>query len=51
MITKDLSETFVRKLFDAFMGNTQTDTPDKQALDQNPLAVPGFSGTFSEKIS
>jgi G3E family GTPase len=51
MITKDLSETFVRKLFDAFMGNTQTDTPDKQALDQNPLAVPGFSGTFSERNS
>lgn len=47
MITKDLSETFVRKLFDAFMGNTKTDTPDKQTLNDNPLAVPGFSGNFS----
>ena len=47
MITKDLSENFVRKLFDAFMGKTQTDTPDKKALDENPLAVPGFSGNFS----
>ena len=47
MITKDLSETFVRKLFDALVGNTQTDTPDKQAVDDNPLAVPGFNGTFT----
>lgn len=47
MITKDLSENFVRRLFDAFMGNTKTDTPDKQSLDDNPLAVPGFSGNFS----
>jgi len=47
MITKDLSENFVRRLFDAFMGTAKTDTPDKQALDENPLAVPGFSGSFS----
>ncbi len=42
MITKDLSEGFVRRLFDAFIGKPNIDTPDKQALDNNPLAVPGL---------
>ena len=46
MITRDLSESFVRKLFDALVGNTAADTPDRAALDENPLAVPGFSGRF-----
>ncbi len=47
MITKDLSENFVRRLFDAFMGNTKTDTPDRQSLGNNPLTVAGFNGRFS----
>lgn len=42
MITQDLPESFVRKLFDAFVGNTATDTADKQALENNPLAIPGY---------
>ncbi len=41
MITKDLSQELVEKLFDAFVGNSRVDTPDRQALDENPLAVPG----------
>lgn len=43
MITRDLSETFVKKLFDAFVGHTGIDTADRQALKDNPLAVPGHS--------
>lgn len=44
VITRDLDESFVQKLFDAFTGRIATDTPDRQSLEQNPLAVPGFSG-------
>ena len=43
LITRDLSEDFVRKLFDAFMGHMATDTADTEALDNNPLSVPGWS--------
>ncbi|MEE9315412.1 MAG: GTP-binding protein [Rhizobiaceae bacterium] len=43
MITKDLSESFVQKLFDAFIGKPNIDTPDKEALDNNPLLVPGVN--------
>lgn len=43
MITKDLSETFVRKLFNALVGQAAPDTPDQEALDNNPLSVPGHS--------
>ena len=46
MITKDLSREYVEKLFDALMGHVRTDTPDRVALEQNPLAVPGHSGSF-----
>ena len=45
MITRDLSEAFVRKLFDAFVGTTAVDTADKQALENNPLAIPGHQGS------
>jgi G3E family GTPase len=45
MITQDLSESFVRKLFDAFTGNTAIDTADKQAMESNPLAIPGHPST------
>jgi len=41
MITKDLSEEFVQKLFNGLTGKIGVDSPDKQALDNNPLAVPG----------
>jgi G3E family GTPase len=38
-ITKDLPPQMVRKMFDAFLGVPQVDTPDKAALTNNPLAL------------
>jgi G3E family GTPase len=38
-ITKDLPPQMVRKMFDAFLGVPQVDTPDKAALTNNPLAI------------
>lgn len=43
MIVKDLPETYVRELFDAFLGRPGLDRPDRAALTENPLAIPGFS--------
>jgi G3E family GTPase len=42
VITKDLPERFVQDLFDAFLGKPRIDTPDRAALEHNPLAVPGM---------
>ena len=42
VITRDLEEDFVRRLFQAFTDNPQVDMPDRQALENNPLAIPGF---------
>ena len=42
IITKDLSEDFVKGLFDAFLSKPRVDTPDRAALQDNPLAVPGM---------
>ncbi len=42
LITKGLPEIFVRDLFDAFTGKPRIDRPDRQALEDNPLAVPGL---------
>lgn len=42
LITKDLPEAFVRDLFDAFTGTPKIDRPDRAALADNPLAIPGF---------
>ncbi|XAZ23165.1 GTP-binding protein [Sinorhizobium sp. B11] len=41
LITKDLPEAFVKDLFDAFVGKPRIDTPDRAALSDNPLAIPG----------
>jgi G3E family GTPase len=38
-VTRDLDPTVVRRLLDAFLGIPATDTPDKAALVDNPLAV------------
>ncbi len=46
VITRDLDASFVERLFNAFTGKIATDTPDRKALEENPLAVPGFSGNF-----
>ena len=43
LITRDLPESFVRDLFDAFIGTPRVDRPDRAALEDNPLAVPGRS--------
>ena len=45
-ITYDLAETFVSELFDAFVGKIGTDRPDRTALIESPLSVPGLSGPF-----
>lgn len=42
LITKDLPEAFVRDLFDAFTGTPKIDRPDRAALEDNPLAIPGL---------
>ncbi len=39
-ITRDLEESYVRKLWDAFAGTPAIDTPDRAALVDNPLALP-----------
>jgi G3E family GTPase len=43
LITRDLSEDFVRRLFDAFAGTLATDTADPAALTASPLALTGFT--------
>ncbi|MDR3495649.1 MAG: GTP-binding protein [Ancalomicrobiaceae bacterium] len=45
-ITRDLDERFVSRLFGAFTGDVAPDTPDRAALEHNPLAIAGFSGRF-----
>lgn len=42
-ITNGLPEGFVRKMFEAFSGALLPDTPDRQAMMENPLAVSGFT--------
>ncbi|MBP1852203.1 CobW family GTP-binding protein [Rhizobium halophytocola] len=42
LITDGLAESYVRELFDAFVGKPAPDRPDRQALESNPLAVPGM---------
>ena len=42
IITDGLDETYVRDLFGAFIGKPSLDRADRQALEDNPLAVPGM---------
>ena len=42
LIVQDLGEDFVRRMFAAFTGTPSPDTPDRQALTDNPLAIPGM---------
>lgn len=46
-ITRDLDEGFVKRMFDAFVGELAPDTPDTAAVTDNPLSISGFSGSFS----
>jgi G3E family GTPase len=41
VIGKDIDEEHVRRLFAAFAGKVASDTPDRSALTDNPLAIPG----------
>ena len=43
LIGDGLSETYARDLFAAFTGGLRSDAPDRQALEDNPLAIPGHS--------
>ncbi|XYK78781.1 MAG: CobW family GTP-binding protein [Labrenzia sp.] len=47
-ITKDLPEGFVRKMFEAFSGALRPDTPDSEAMLNNPLAVSGFTSPLRD---
>lgn len=38
-ITKDLDESFVSRLWDAFLGRPGIDTPDRSAMLDNPLSL------------
>ncbi len=42
LITRDLSESYVRDLFGAFTGKVSIDRPDRTAMMDNPLSIPGF---------
>ena len=42
VITKDTDPALAVSIFDAFVGNVSQDTPDKQALQNNPLTIPGM---------
>lgn len=42
LITLDVPEDYVRRLFAAFVGQAGIDQPDRAALTENPLAVAGF---------
>jgi len=46
-ILKDLTVDFVEKLWAAFANIARTDTPDRDALENNPLAPGSKSGLFS----
>lgn len=43
LIGDGLPENYVRDLFAAFTGGARIDAPDRAALEDNPLAVPGYS--------
>lgn len=44
LIMIDMPEDYVRRLFAAITGTPRIDTPDRVALESNPLAIPGFRG-------
>ena len=42
LITKDVPEDYVRKLFAALTSRPAVDTPDRAAMTENPLAIAGL---------
>lgn len=43
LITFDLDESHIRRMFGAFIGEPTIDTPDRAAMTDNPLAIAGLS--------
>jgi G3E family GTPase len=41
LIMMDMDEDYVRRLFAAMTGMPETDTPDRTAIEDNPLAIAG----------
>ena len=41
-ITLDMPEDYVRRMFAAFTNTPAIDTPDRAALENNPLAISGM---------
>jgi G3E family GTPase len=44
IIGRGLDTDYTRRLFAAFTGQVAIDTPDRTAVEQNPLSIPGFRG-------
>jgi hypothetical protein len=42
VILRDMEPAFVERLFAGFAGLAMPDTPDRAALMDNPLAIPGY---------
>jgi G3E family GTPase len=42
LITLDMPEDYVQRLFAAFMDRPAVDTPDRAAMQDNPLAIAGL---------
>ncbi|WP_156936724.1 GTP-binding protein [Chelativorans sp. J32] len=42
VIGRNLDKNYISRLFAAFTGQMAVDTPDRTALEQNPLSIPGF---------
>lgn len=42
VIAKNTDPKMIQTIFDAFMGNLAIDTPDRNAVMDNPLSIPGF---------
>ncbi len=42
LITLDMPEDYVRRLFAIITAKPAIDTPDRAAMQDNPLGIPGF---------
>ena len=42
VIAKNTDPKMIQTIFDAFIGNLAIDTPDRNAVMDNPLSIPGF---------
>lgn len=49
VIGRDLDRDAVERLFDSFLDEPRPDTPDRQAIVENPLAISGFPGSTTSR--